>query len=242
MSTPRGLTHASSLAFALLLLSTAATAGPWMPLSPGTRWEYQGDAGGHQVESITGTTTLHGRVVAIKYHAEGVDTGLENYWLLDADGSVLLAGYFSPAQGSGLVYEPPIRFVPVPPVLGPQPFVLTAFHDFATDAVIVTVPVRYDVTQDLMLSLPAGVYHAYGVGRYISLPEPNGATGAQFSLDGRLVMPRGKSIYYFDTSDWFSEGVGEVQYNVGELYQLRSFDLPTATVRSTWSAIKHLYR
>ncbi len=242
MSTPRGRTTASRIALAFLLSSNIAIAAPWVPLNSGTRWEYQGDAGGHQVETITGTTTLHGRVVAIKHHAEGADTGLENYWLLDADGSVLLAGYFSPAQGSGLVYEPPIRFVPVPPVLGPQPFVSTAFHDFATDAVLFTTPVRYDVTQDLMLSLPAGTFHAFGVGRYIALPEPNGALGSQISVDGRLVTFRDKSIFYFDTRDWFSEDVGEVQYDTGELYQLRSLDLPTATARSSWGRIKRLYR
>jgi hypothetical protein len=36
--------------------------------------------------------------------------------------------------------------------------------------------------------------------------------------------------------------VGVVQYNTSDLYQLVGFGQPTATLASSWGAIKRLYR
>src|SRR5712691_5245979 len=124
---------------------TPSLADPWMPLGLGTRWEYRGVAGSHQVETITGFPGLHGRTVAAKYYSEGIDAGLENYWLLAPDGSVLLAGFNTPSAGLAVLYEPPIRLPPVPPVVAPGPFVSTTIYNLFTDAVLGVFPLRYDV-------------------------------------------------------------------------------------------------
>jgi hypothetical protein len=227
-------------ALALALSSVTAVAAPYLPLVAGRTWMYQGDQGGHQTETMTGTTTLHGRTVWVKHYYEGVDAGLENFWLLAFDGGVLLAGFHSPA-GYGFVYEPPIRYLPVPPVLGDQPFQPIAYHDFATDALLFSGAVRFDVLEDVSLVLPAGTYHSFGVGQYVPLPGP-AATGARLTLDGRVVTSTGKSIAVLEPTDWFSEGVGIVMYNVGQIYQLESLSGPTPTAMSSWAAIKRLYR
>src|SRR5262245_66362812 len=86
------ITAAAFVTLALVSPNSIALGDPWMPLATGTQWEYGGDAGGHQVQTITGQTTVRGRTAAVKSYAEGVDAGLENYWLFD-DGDLLLAGF-----------------------------------------------------------------------------------------------------------------------------------------------------
>ncbi len=73
---PRSLVLCATIV--LLFQPSPAQAAPWLPLTPGMRWEYQGLAGAHQVETITGFITLRGRVVATKSYAEGADAGLQN--------------------------------------------------------------------------------------------------------------------------------------------------------------------
>lgn len=108
------------------------------------------------------------------------------------DGSVLLAG-FRTASGFGFIYEPPIRLFPAPPVVGPQPHQPLAYHDFATDQLLFTGSIRYDVLEDVMLTVPAGTFHAYGVGQNTALPGP-GADGTWLTVDGRVATPGEKSI------------------------------------------------
>lgn len=242
MSRMRALWLALAACLALSLCAGASPAASWMPLTIGNTWEYQGDAGGHQVETITGFSAVRGRGVAVKHYAEGADAGLENYWLLAADGSVLLAGFYSPAAGFGYAYEPPIRFLPVPPVVGQQPLQLVTVHDIVTDAVVSTPTLRYDVTEATLLTLPAGTFSTFGVGQMYTLPGPGADSGVRMTLDGRIVRTPSKSIYYWVTSDWFAEGTGIVQYDTGELFQLVAFDHPTPTAQSSWGALKRLYR
>jgi hypothetical protein len=240
---------ANSLRLVLVLCSTLAVplppspvhAAPWLPLGLGTRWEYRGVAGSHQVETITGFPVLHGRTVAAKSYSEGVDAGLENYWLLAPDGSVLLAGFNNPSAALAILYEPPIRLLPVPPVVGPGSFVTTTIFNLFTDAVLGTFPLRYDVSEEVQLTLPAGLFHTFGVGQAISLPSPQSVAGRTLSLDGRTIGRAGSSIFSVTTTDWFSEGVGEVQYLASDVYQLVSFGEPTATARSNWTAVKRLF-
>ena len=245
--------HRSRIALALVatlaltLVATRVTAATFMPLEPGTVWVYQGDQGGHQTERMIGFFPLHGRPTAIKHYEEGVDAGLQNYWMIGFDGTVLLAGFSRPggAPGSfdtGYVYDPPIRIFPVPPVVGPQPFQFIGVYDFVTDVLLYTAQIRYDVFEDVVLTLPAGTFHAYGAGQYIPLPAP-AANGTHLTLDGRLVTDSGKNIAITTPTDWYSEGVGLVQYRTSQLYQLTSFSgPPTATAQSSWGKLKRLYR
>ena len=136
---------------------------------------------------MTGFLIVRGRTVAVKQYLEGVDAGLENYWLTAFDGSVLLAGFYRLADNYGYAYEPPIRLFPAPPVLGDQPFQPIAVYDIVTQSLLFSASVRYDVLEDVMLSLPAGTFHAYGIGRYIPLPGP-GATGTGLTLDRTSVV------------------------------------------------------
>jgi hypothetical protein len=238
----RTLSLVRVLLASLVLAPTVSRAGDFQPLAIGNRWEYRGTAGSHQVETISGQTVVHGRVVAVKSYSEGPDAGLQNYWLLAPDGSVLLAGFLNPSAALAVAYEPPIRYLPVPPVVSPGPFQPIVVHDLFTDAVIFTGDLRFDVTEEVTLSLPAGSFHSFGVGRAIPLPITSLSKGASFTLDGRRLPASDPSIYLINTTDWYSEGVGDVQYKTGDLYQLVGFGQPTATASSSWSALKRLYR
>ena len=88
------------------------------------------------------------------------------------------------------------------------------------------------------LSLPAGSFHSFGVGRAIPLPITSLGRGGALSLDVRRLPVGDPSIYLIETSDWYSEGVGDVQYRTSDLFQLVGFGQPTATASSSWGALK----
>lgn len=228
----------------LTLVSAASIAhgDSWMPLAPGTRWEYRGVGGAHQVETITGQTNVHGRVVAVKSYSEGPDAGLDNYWLLDADGSVLLAGFLNPSDLFALAYEPPIRYLAVPPEAGPKPAQHIVAHDLFTDAVAFEFDIQMEQTGNVVLTLPAGTYQAVGVGQVAPPAGQALARGMSFTLDGRPLAVRDALGSELTPTDWYSYGVGNVMYQSSDLFQLVGFGLPTATASSSWGAIKRLYR
>jgi len=232
-------------AIVLLTLASSpsiARGDSWMPLAVGTRWEYRGIGGAHQVETITGQTAVRGRVVAVKSYSEGPDAGLENYWLLDADGSVLLAGFLNPSDAFGLIYEPPVRYLAVPPDPGPKPAQHIVAHDLFTDAVVFEFDIQMELTGSVVLTLPAGTYLAVGVGQVLPPAGQALANGISFALDGRHLPLRVASTSEVTPSDWYSYGVGSVMYESSDLFQLVGFGLPTPTASSTWGAIKRLYR
>jgi hypothetical protein len=248
---------------ALALLPLTARAGDWQPLAIGSRWEYRGTGGKHQVQTITVNKTVRGRVVAVKSYAEGVDAGLENYWLHYSDGSVLLAGFSNPSAGIALAYEPPLLFLPVPPAVGnPVDPQYVSAYDLLTDAFLFAVQIQNSVTEHVVLNLPAGSFNTFGViAAAPPLPGPALTAWPALTLDGhvltgsrpstepalttRVPIP-GVQLGGFNNPEgqsyWYSEDVGVVQYTSDDLYQLVSFGQPTPTVSATWGAIKRRFR
>jgi|SRR5262245_1741219 len=241
MASRRWFAPGISLALLLAFAPWSALAADWLPLQFGNRWEYRGDLGGQQTQDVIFAPKIHGREVMAKLHGGDPDTGLQNFWLLDAGGNVLLAGFLRP-DGFGLAYEPPIRYFPVPPAVGPQPPQSVTIHDYLTDALVGTASARFDVLEDVTLVVPAGSFHAYGVGQVAVPGTPDFASGKAFTLDGRALPAATPSIGPSVPSDWFSEGVGVVQYRSSQLFQLVSFTVPTPVAHSSWARVKRLYR
>jgi len=221
-----------------------ALPGPWMPLAIGTQWEYQGDAGGHQVQTITGQKIVRGRSVAVKSYAEGVDAGLENYWLLDTDGSVLLAGFRNPSAALALAYEPPIRYLPVPPGVGPQPVQHIVAHDLLTDAVVneFDFQIELSVVQLTLPINPAAPYFTAAVGQLGPPSGPALVGRTSFTLDGRHLPTGQHSSASATPTDFFVQGLGDVAYQSSELFALLGFGQPTPVATSSWGRLKRLYR
>jgi hypothetical protein len=240
MMQTRRTSLAAVLALTLVSAPSIARGDSWMPLAPGTQWEYANLVGDvHEVQTITGQRTVRGRVVAVKSYSVGPDAGLENFWLLDADGSVLLAGFMNPSVTLALAYEPPIRFLAVPPATGPQPVQHIVAHDLLTDAVVneFDVQLAQTLAQVSVPFLGPTPVYATGVAR-ISPPAGQAlAGGTSLTLDGR-PLPSGSAG---SETDWFLDLIGEVLYLSSDQFGLTAFGLPTPTVKTSWGAIKRLY-
>jgi hypothetical protein len=233
---------------ALLLLLAApgvarADGGPWLPLEVNNRWEYV-TAGGGYAEAITGTLDLLGRTVFVKSYIGGPDNGLENYWLTDADGSVLLAGFNNRPASFALAFDPPLRYLAVPPALGLTWDSHALVRNLPDLAVVDSVDIHWQEMEDVSLTVPAGTYHSFGVGQVVAPVAPRAALvradGQTFSLDGRRLATNG--AINSNATDWYAQGVGVVQLQSSALYQLRWFGNPLPVARTTWGSIKQLYR
>jgi len=222
---------------ALAIVSTPSiAANPWTPpLDIGTRWEYRGDSGGHQVQTITGQTTVRGRVVSVKSYAEGTDAGLQNYWLLDANGGLLLAGFRNPSAAVAVAYEPPLLFMPVPPGFDPYPVQHVVVHDLVTDAVVNQFDFQIQ-TSLLQLQLEFEVTPRFVVGVAQLSPPPG-----SLMLDGRHLPAGSGAVSSPAPLDFYGQVLGDVMYQSSELFSLIGYGLPTPVATSSWGALKRLY-
>jgi hypothetical protein len=214
---------------------------PMMPLAVGNLWHYVSAAGVHQVETITGTQTLLGRTVFVKTYRLGPDAGLENYWLTGPNGEVLLAGFSRP--GLAFAYDPPMT------VCGGAPLPGDSWHTRVTLCHLpdLTVQGVFDVTfgviEDVSLDVPAGTFHCVGVGETGSAtPALSAAILTRgLTLDGRTVAVAATESSAAIT-DWYSAGMGDVQYAGSDTFQLAAFGSTTPTVTTSWGALKASYR
>jgi hypothetical protein len=222
-----------------------AHAGSYLPLVVGNDWEYASPDGRHETQRITGTTVLRGRTVFVKRYEQSVENeGLENYWIEEPGGRLLLCGFFRADSGTGwgIAYEPPICMADAPLSLGrtwttsSQSFMLPGMEPVSP------LEVRFEVLEAGDLATPAGTFFAYGVGapQYVATPL------ARCSVTGEAISAsvRGASGMPAEAAptDWYCEGVGVVQYSSDALYQLTGYGSPTAVAASTWGRLKNLYR
>ena len=242
------LAHAFTLSFPILLLlglavlaPRPAVADPWQPLEFGRSWEYRGVGGAHQIETIAGMHVLRGRTVTAKHYSEGADAGLENYWQLGPDGTVLLCGFDNPTLALALAYEPPIAYLPGPPALGASRTTNVTAYNVADGSVFATFTLTFTVLEEVDLILPAGRFHALGTGQVQVAFRPFQSGGRTFALDGCALASTPPAVSS-TPSDWYADGFGVVQYQTNDLYQLVSIAQPTPVAHSTWSAIKRLYQ
>ena len=214
---------------------------PMMPLEIGNRWEYQGTGGLQQVETITGTRVVLGRTVWVKSYTVGPDAGLDNWWLYDAGGQLLLAGFDNTGLGLALGYEPPIVYCGSTPSLGD----LWPTHVIAYTLPSMAVYDEFDITfgllENLPLTLPAGTFPSFGVGQVAAPVTPAFSAARGVTLDGRRLAPALKAATT-NATDWFSPGVGLVQYQSIDLFQLTGYGSPTAVRATSWGMLKQLYR
>jgi hypothetical protein len=215
---------------------------PLLPLELGNHWDYVGISGAHQVETITGTETILGRTVFVKSYAEGLDAGLENFWLTGPGGEVMLAG-FDTHDGLGLAYDPPITVCGGAPSLGDTWPTHTTAYNLADMSVFATIDITFSALEEVTLTVPAGTFDCIGVGQvaYATSPERARIASRGLTLDGRQVA--GTRIAASTSArDWFSPGVGDVQYITNDTFQLASYGTATPALTSTWGTLKALYR
>jgi hypothetical protein len=229
-------------------LGTSTTLGPhaaragstWLPLVIGNRWEYVDTGGGQHAEVIDTTITFQGRAVFVKSYFGGINTGLENYWMIDPDGSVELCGFWD--GRFGLAYEPPLKMLAAPPSVGQAWSTHTVAYRLPDMTLYETFDTDWRVEEEVLLHVPAGSYDCLAVSqveRSGGLAHPPGRT-----LDGRkLASAIAGSTPSAPPVDWWADDVGFVQFlSGGELYRLQSFRDVTPVRPFTWGRLKQLYR
>ncbi|MGH3056242.1 MAG: hypothetical protein ACRDL7_14815, partial [Gaiellaceae bacterium] len=189
----------------LQVASAPAAPPPMMPLEIGNQWDYVGASGGHQVETITGTQLILGRTVFVKSYTVGPDAGLENYWLTNTGGDVLLAGFNNPSGGFALAYDPPITFCGGAPSLGDVWATHVTAYNLSDMSVYGVFDITFSALEDVSLSVPAGSFPCIGVGQVA--PGPTTVLAVRdlrgLTLDGRPVTA---TLIASTTSatDWYS--------------------------------------
>lgn len=239
---------APSLAALAVVAATCVLAFParsaWLPLAVGNEWHYVDDGGDPHVEVITEPVRVRGRPMFVKSYVGGLDDGLVNFWMLDADGSVLLGGYYRALIPFGLVYEPPVRIFPGSPAVGLEWSQHTRAIAIPDNVTFAEFDSDWRVQQQVRLSVPAGEFECFGVGQ-IAPPEFAAAPqGRALALDGRLAPASAASLSPgpASASEWYADGVGLVQYRTDVPYVLTACSLPTPVASSSWGRIKGLYR
>ena len=240
------LTCAAFLLLGGLLAASTASAADWLPMRLGNEWTYVDDGDEPHTETFIEIGSVRGRRVYVREYIGGPDNGLYNFWLKDAQGGLLLAGYYKPLYPFGLVYEPPVKIFPGVPAVGVQ---------YSTHVFAISVPdnapyAEFDITmrvqQQVTLNVLAGSFPSFGVGQVPPVgPSFTVAPGVTLGLDGRVVRDGGAES--LDTPpdsalEWYADGVGLVQYNTGMLFQLATANLPTPAAHVSWGRLKQLYK
>ena len=242
----RALPAAAMTAVLALAAAAPALAGssqPMMPLTPGFYWDYVSPGGVHQFEAIGGTLTLLGRTVTEKGYTGGPDAGLVNWWLTGPAGEVQLAGFDNPTAGLSLAYDPPITVCGGTPLAGDLWLTHVTAYQLPTMAVYATFDLTYGLIEEVDLTLPAGTFHTFGVGQVVFAAPFAAAGGAALGLDGRsLGTGPAATRAAASASDWYSPGVGDVQFVASDLFRLESYGVADPVHAATWGQVKQRWR
>jgi hypothetical protein len=215
----------------------ASHAQSYLPLATGNRWTYQSVNGLHEEHVISGTTTIQGRTVYVKSYLESTyNTGLENYWSEGPDGDLLLSGAYRSVEGWGWIFDPPLLFLDAPLVLGKPWTTRSTIYYLPDTSWGGPIEVTFAVFEDTTLVVPAGKFRAFGTGQSPMLAMAATTPNPSLSVDGAFRASSGAP------SDWFAAGVGVVQFDSDDRYQLAEHELPTPVVATSWGRLKRLYR
>ena len=214
---------------AVLLVSAAPVAlAQYLPLETGNQWNYVSESGAAETQTVTGQISLFGGMPWVIEYTGDTNDGLSNFWTSNEQGDVFAWGFYISGD-FGVAYDPPIQFLDGPLEVGKtwsQTVDLYSYPDLVYQQ---TFDIAFEVYEEADLDLPAGTFHSFAVGQSAPpLPFREG-----FDLAGRTVGSDTGSYW-----DWWSFGVGLVQYRSIEVYQLESLGGPVPVQDSSWGRIK----
>lgn len=229
---------------ALVALSTfAALSGivalpasaQYLPLEAGNEWGYVGSGGDTEIHTVTGQIPIFsGNPWVIEWTGNPAVEGLSNFWTSEPDGDVYVWGFY--IEGDfGVVYDPPIHYVDAPLELGKvwtQTVDLYTYPDLIFQG---PLELAFEVYEDGVLAVPYGEFPSFGIGQTL----PPGFLAATGGLD-LLGRPVGAETGGSAT-DWFSFGIGVIQYRSNDLWQLESIGGPVPAQESSWGRIKQTF-
>ena len=221
---------------ASMLVPQSATGTPnYFPLEPGLFWMYEGTGGYEETMYVFGTRTLLGELVTVMGFSNSTSNEpLKNYWRRAEDGDVLLCGFFRDEDGGwGVAYDPPIRWVDAPVVLGATWACTTQVYELPGMVPADVMVLEYTVWSDGTLSLPSGDFPTVGIGFADPWTAETRLRGC--TPDGRVASSRS------GPDRWLCDWVGLVQYDADDLYQLWYWGMSPVEPQ-TWARVKMLYR
>jgi hypothetical protein len=145
---------------------------------------------------------------------------------------VQLWGFFRNKEGFGALYQPPVRALEAPLVVGNTWSDVVSVYLLPDTTYAGSFAISWMVYQKGTLEVPAGTFFVYGIGTTAEPILRHG--GSSYSLNG--TRNGGES------EQWYSNGVGRVQYDTDTLYQLVFYEQPTAVTGVTWGKIKAHFR
>ena len=111
----------------------------------------------------------------------------------------------------------------------------TEIYELPDMVYIDTWTFTYVVEEDGVVVVPAGEFQAYGVGT--EEPHLLSRGDQQYTMTGERRAPGHR-----ETAEWFSLGVGWVQYDRYGFNELESYQLASVGVENcTWSGVKNLF-
>jgi hypothetical protein len=218
-----------------IFFAGSAAADDFLPLEEGNFWNYVSEGGTTEMQVVGEQVPLfQGNPFPIFYSGNAGNEGLVNFWTSEADGGVLLWGFERPWLG--LLYQPPIRVVDAPLYVGKtwtETFDIYALPDTIFTQ---TAEITFRVAEDPELTLPAGVFPTFGIEDVG--PGLEVLLAGRYTLTGKIKTNASRAV-----SEWYSLGVGVVQMDYSELFQLETWtDHPVTSEGSTWGGVKALYR
>ena len=191
---------------------------------------------------ITGEATILGEVTRVRREDTGTDL-FENYWTKEEAGHLYLHGFYNLFADFGLAYQPPIRMVDSPLELG-MTWVTEGVESFNLDGTPSGFdPFDYSLMVDFEgeITVPAGVFYAYGVGFDDSFPLLRGPDGRYFDIFGHNLGERPRKGRT-DITEWYTDGVGLTRrtHYGGEQHtlDLQWWNPPVPVRESSWGRVK----
>ena len=222
------------LAIFLLLGASPLYADEYLPLEIGNYWSYLSEGSLVETRVVSEQVTMFDQdVFAIDYTESPHNQGLRNFWTSGDDGDVFLHGF---ENGLGLYYDPPITIVDAPLYLGKTWTSTVDVYTLPDTAYYSTWDIKFSVLEEGLYQVGAGSFPGFGLGN----PEPTSGSRQLkgYSFDGQ-ILGASKS----EADHWYSNGIGEIQYDTDELYYLESHSggtTPTASL--AWDGVKALFR
>ncbi len=247
-------THTRAVVVPLVVLASLLVAGQgaatiYHPLDVGTEWHYANELDQTHSRSMTGIQDVLG-VETVVRDEEISESGsvidlFANFWTCDGEGDLYLHGAVNYMYGFEAAYCPPIMIVDSP-LEYDKIWVTQDVQWCNLDGTNCGDPfdVAYIVCIEEEVLVPAGAFHSFGIGDYPIPPSLRSPAGMQFDVFGRRLSI-GRLGSRFFPKDWYSEGVGVVQYQYytePEGMMRLEYWLPTPVEPATWGRLKALYR
>ncbi len=239
----------AALLLFILVVSPSAHGDTYHPLSVGTEWHYATQSGLSDDTSITGEREILGVVTAVRLQ-EINENGeppfaYETYWTANEEGDLWLHGHQNVGDSVGVAYSPPVLMVDAPLFYGKSWVTSGVQPCFLDGTPLGTDPIDYPAYVSFAgnLEVPAGTFYSFGIawGRDLTVFHPR--SGETYDIFGRRVRPGSEAIQR-QATEWYSEGVGMVQYlypSPDDMLKLTSWQ-PTPVATESWGTIKSHFR